>query len=122
MEVQKGSLVSHAANALFQNPVATYTLQVASDGSVIYGGIDYDDDIIFKADTEYRNFNDICDTFDNSINAVVFLDRLADGQPIIIGEEYIGTTPTTLYGIATNSTYDFFVMVTIDVAAWHVCI
>jgi len=105
-----------AANVLFQNPVATYTLQVASDGSVIYGGVDYDDDIIFKADTEYRNFNDICDTFDNSINAVIFLDRLADGQPIIIGEEYIGTTPTTLYGIATNSTYDFFVMVTIDVA------
>ena len=105
-----------AANVLFQNPVATYTLQVASDGSVIYGGVDYDDDIIFKADTEYRSFNDICDTFDNSINAVIFLDRLADGQPIIIGEEYIGTTPTTLYGIATNSTYDFFVMVTIDVA------
>jgi hypothetical protein len=105
-----------AANVLFQNPVATYTLQVASDGSVIYGGVDYDDDIIFKADTEYRNFNDICDTFDNSINAVIFLDRLADGQPIIIGEEYIGTTPTTLYGVATNSTYDFFVMVTIDVA------
>jgi hypothetical protein len=105
-----------AANVLFQNPVATYTLQVASDGSVIYGGVDYDDDIIFKADTEYRNFNDICDTFDDSINAVIFLDRLADGQPIIIGEEYIGTTPTTLYGVATNSTYDFFVMVTIDVA------
>ena len=105
-----------AIEVLLGGVYKTYTLQTASDGSVIYGGIDYDDDIIFKADTEYRDFDNICDTFDESINAVIYLDRLADGQPIVLGEEYIGTTPTSLYGIATNSSYDFFVMVTIDVS------
>ena len=105
-----------AIELLLGGTYATYTLQTSPEGSVIYGSIQYDNDIIFKADTEYRNFNKICDTFDNSINAVVFLDRLADGQPIVLGEEYIGAAPTSLYGIATNSTYDFFVMVTIDVA------
>jgi hypothetical protein len=113
---EAGACFDAAIEELLGDAYATYTLQVAPDGSVIYGGIEYNDEVVFKVDTEYRNFNKICDTFDNSLNAVIFLDRLADGQPIYIGEEYIGTTPTTLYGIATNSTYDFFVMVTIDVA------
>jgi len=113
---EAGACFDAAIEELLGDAYATYTLQVAPDGSVIYGGVEYNDEVVFKVDTEYRNFNKICDTFDNSLNAVIFLDRLADGQPIYIGEEYIGTTPTTLYGIATNSTYDFFVMVTIDVA------
>ena len=94
-----------------------FGLQTNAGSSVVFGSIDYDDNIIFKADTEYRNFDNVCDDFEDSINAVVFLDRLADGQPIVIGEEYIGTTPTTLYGIATDTSYNFFLPVTINVSA-----
>jgi hypothetical protein len=84
---------------------------------VVFGSIDYDDNIIFKADTEFRTFDNVCDNFEDSINAVVFLNRLADGHPIVLGEEYIGTAPTTLYGIATDTSYNFFLPVTIDVSA-----
>jgi hypothetical protein len=95
----------------------TFNLQTNSGSTVVFGSIDYDDNIIFKADTEFRTFDNVCDNFEDSINAVVFLDRLADGHPIVLGEEYIGTAPTTLYGIATDTSYNFFLPVTIDVSA-----
>jgi len=95
----------------------TFNLQTNSGSTVVFGSIDYDDNIIFKADTEFRTFDNVCDDFEDSINAVVFLDRLADGHPIVLGEEYIGTAPTTLYGIATDTSYNFFLPVTIDVSA-----
>jgi hypothetical protein len=95
----------------------TFNLQTNSGSTVVFGSIDYDDNIIFKADTEFRTFDNVCDNFEDSINAVVFLNRLADGHPIVLGEEYIGTAPTTLYGIATDTSYNFFLPVTIDVSA-----
>jgi hypothetical protein len=95
----------------------TFNLQTNSGSTVVFGSIDYNDNIIFKADTEFRTFDNVCDNFEDSINAVVFLDRLADGHPIVLGEEYIGTAPTTLYGIATDTSYNFFLPVTIDVSA-----
>jgi hypothetical protein len=95
----------------------TFNLQTNSGSTVVFGSIGYDDNIIFKADTEFRTFDNVCDNFEDSINAVVFLDRLADGHPIVLGEEYIGTAPTTLYGIATDTSYNFFLPVTIDVSA-----
>jgi len=94
-----------------------FTLQTNSTNSVVYGSIDYDDNVIFKFNTEYRDFDGTCDTFGESIDAVVYLDRLADGQPIVVGEEYIGSTPTTLYGVATDTSYNFFIPATIDTAA-----
>ena len=94
-----------------------FTLQTNSTNSVVYGSIDYDDNVIFKFNTEYRDFDGTCDTFGESIDAVVYLDRLADGQPIVVGEEYIGSTPTTLYGVATDTSYNFFIPVTINTAA-----
>ena len=94
-----------------------FGLQTNAGSSVVFGSIDYDDNIIFKADTEYRNFDNVCDNFEDSINAVIYLDQLADGQPIVLGEEYIGTAPTTLYGIATDTSYNFFLPVTINVSA-----
>lgn len=94
----------------------SYNLQTDCNGSVLFADIEYNDDKLFHFDTETREFQDICDTFNNSINAIVYLDRLTAGQPIVVGEEFKGTN-STIYGIATNSTYDFFVGVTINLAA-----
>jgi hypothetical protein len=43
------------------------------------------------------------------------LDKLVDGQPAYVGEEFIGQTGL-IYGVATNSTYDFFVTILFDLA------
>lgn len=93
-----------------------FDLQTNGAGNTVFGSIVYDNNQIFKADTEFRNFDNVCDNFDDSINAVIYLDRLVDGQPIVLGEEYIGTTPTALYGIATDISYNFFIPVLINVS------
>ena len=94
----------------------SFTLQTNCAGSVVFAEIEYNDDKLPQFNTEVREFQDICDTFDNSVNAVVYLDRLTAGQAIIVGEEFQGTN-STIYGIATNSTYDFFVGISIDLSA-----
>jgi hypothetical protein len=94
----------------------SFQLQTDANGSVLFADIEYNDDKLFKFSTEVRDFNDICDTFDNSINAVAYLDRLSAGQAIIVGEEFQGTNDT-IYGVSTNSTYDFFVSISINLAA-----
>ena len=94
----------------------SFDLQTNGAGNTVFGSIIYDDNQIFKADTEFRAFDNVCDNFDDSINAVIYLDRLVDGQPIVLGEEYIGTTPTALYGIATDISYNFFIPVLINVS------
>jgi len=107
----------YTANVTASNGLTTYTfgLQVNRAGSVVFADIEYNDDKLFQFNTEVRTFNNLCDTFNNSINAVVFLDRLSAGQPIIVGEEYQGTN-STIYGVATNSTYDFFIPITINLS------
>ena len=107
----------YTANVTASDGVTTYTfgLQVNQAGSVVFADIEYNDDKLFQFNTEVRTFNNLCDTFNNSINAVVFLDRLSAGQPIIVGEEYQGTN-STIYGVATNSTYDFFIPITINLS------
>lgn len=93
-----------------------FTLQTNCAGSVVFAEIEYNDDKLPQFNTEVREFQDICDTFDNSVNAVVYLDRLTSGQAIIVGEEFQGTN-STIYGLATNSTYDFFVGISINLSA-----
>ena len=94
----------------------TYDIQVNQAGSAIFGSIEYNDEKLTEFNTENRTFNTLCDTFNNSLNAIIYLDRLSAGQPIIVGEEFQGTN-STIYGVATNSTYDFFVTVTINLAS-----
>ena len=94
----------------------SFILQTNCAGSVVFAEIEYNDDKLPQFNTEVREFQDICDTFDNSVNAIVYLDRLTAGQAIIVGEEFQGTN-STIYGIATNSTYDFFVGISINLSA-----
>ena len=93
----------------------TYDVQTNPSGNRVVSDIEFDDDDIFTFSTEIREFETICDEFQYSLNAVVFLDKLIDGQPAYVGEEFIGQSGV-IYGVATNSTYDFFVTIAIDLA------
>lgn len=93
-----------------------YRLETGPNATVVFADIEYNDDKLTEFNTENRTFNTICDTFNNSLNAIIYLDRLSSGQPIIVGEEFQGSN-STIYGVATNSTFDFFVPVSINLAA-----
>jgi hypothetical protein len=93
----------------------SYAAQTNAAGNRVIADVEFDDDDLFTFSTEIRNFEDICDEFEDSLNCVVFLDKLVDGQPAYVGEEFIGQTGL-IYGVATNSTYDFFVTILFDLA------
>lgn len=88
-----------------------YTAQLDSSGTQVLAPQTINDLAVFSFDTEVRTFNDICDEFQDSLEAIVFLDTLADGGAIFTISGYEGRY---LYGVATNSTYDFFVSITVD--------
>lgn len=113
--VSSPSIFTSTVTATDGTSTYTFGLQVNEAGSVVFADIEYNDDKLFQFNTEVRTFNTLCDTFNNSINAVVFLDRLSAGQPIVVGEEFQGTN-STIYGVATNSTYDFFIPITINLS------
>jgi hypothetical protein len=92
-----------------------YGVQTNSAGNRVLADVEFDDDDLFTFSTEIREFDDLCDEFDDSLNCIVFLDKLIDGQPAYVGEEFIGQTGI-IYGVATNSTYDFFVTIAFDLA------
>jgi hypothetical protein len=45
----------------------------------------------------------------------VFLDKLVDGQPAYVGEEFIGQSGV-IYGVATDTSYNFFVTIAFDLS------
>jgi hypothetical protein len=96
-------------------PYNTYNVQTNSAGDRVIAEVEFDDDELFTFSTEIREFGDLCDEFDDSLNCIVFLDKLIDGQPAYVGEEFIGLSGT-IYGVATNTSYDFFVTIALDLA------
>lgn len=106
-----------SADVSITNGVLTYSygVQTNAAGNRVIADVEFDDDDLFTFSTEIRNFEDICDEFEDSLNCIVFLDKLIDGQPAYVGEEFIGQTGL-IYGVATNSTYDFFVTILFDLA------
>ena len=96
--------------------IATYNIQTDQNRTKVLCSFTYNDDLLFHFNTEERVFNQICDTFDNSINAIAFLDRMSDGYPVVLGEEFIGNSSNAVYGIATNTSYSFFVPIIINIA------
>jgi len=94
----------------------SYNVQTNAAGDRVVAEVDFDDDELFKFDTEIREFQDLCDEFDDSLNCIVFLDKLTDGQPAYVGEEFIGQSGV-IYGVATNTSYDFFITIAFDLAS-----
>ena len=88
-----------------------YTAQIDSSGTQVLAPITINDLAVFSFNTDVRNFNESCDEFQDSLEAIVFLDTLSDGGSIFTVSN---AEALLLYGIATNSTYDFFVSITVD--------
>jgi hypothetical protein len=105
------------AELTVSNGVSTfvYTAQTNADGDAVVIDLEFDDDDLFTFSTEIREFQVLCDEFDDSLNAIVYLDKIIDGQPAYVGEEFIGQSGV-IYGVATNSSYDFFVTIALDLA------
>lgn len=93
----------------------TYNAQTNVAGDKVVIGIEFDDDDLFTFSTEIREFEDLCDEFDNSLDSIVYLDKIIDGQPAYVGEEFIGQN-ITIYGVATNTSYNFFVTIALNLA------
>ena len=104
-----------AIEELLELTNSTFPVQTNAAGDRVIADVEFDDDDLFTFSTEIRNFEDICDEFDDSLNCIVFLDKLVDGQPAYVGEEFIGQSGE-IYGVATNTTYDFFVTIAFDLA------
>lgn len=96
-------------------PSYFYTAQTNDDGDAIVVELEFDDDDLFTFSTEIREFQVLCDEFDDSLNAIVFLDKIIDGQPAYVGEEFLGLGGV-IYGVATNTSYDFFVTIALDLS------
>jgi hypothetical protein len=96
-------------------PSYFYTTQTNADGDAIVVELEFDDDDLFTFSTEIREFQVLCDEFDDSLNAIVFLDKIIDGQPAYVGEEFLGLGGI-IYGVATNTSYDFFVTIALDLS------
>lgn len=97
------------------SPYSTYNVQTNAAGTRVIAEVDFDDDELFTFSTEIREFDDLCDEFDDSLNCIVFLDKLVDGQPAYVGEEFIGQSGT-IYGVATDTSYNFFVTIAFDLS------
>jgi hypothetical protein len=94
-----------------------YEAQTDSSNTKVICPYVIDNAPIFKFGSDPRNFEDACDEWENSLDSIVFLDKLIDGDPVYVASSLaVGPTPisSNLYGVATNSNYDFFATITYD--------
>jgi hypothetical protein len=88
-----------------------YKATLDSTGTQVLAQTSYNPSAVFSFSTDVRDFDDMCDNFDDSLGAVVYLDELANGAPIYVSQPY---QTSNLYGIATNKTYDFFIAINVN--------
>lgn len=103
------SIIWNTTTAIWNTTSQTWT-------GIAVSGITYDSDLLSKFSTEVRTFDDVCDQFQDSINAMIFLDLLTGGHPAIVGSEFQGTGQT-IYGVATNSSFDFFLPIILNLSS-----
>jgi hypothetical protein len=102
------------ADGTHTTPQYQYLIQTNTNGTKAFTSIAYNDAIVYKFSTENRTFSSICDTFSESLNGILFLDRLAEGFPLYLGNEFADSIPGILTCIATNSNSDFYVQITVN--------
>ena len=86
-----------------------YNAQVSA-GQVI-ADYEYNPSAVFSFDTEDRTFSTICDEFQDSVGAVVYLEELDEGGVIYVDSPY---EVSNLYGVATNRNRDFYVSINVN--------
>ena len=104
------------ADGTITPPLYSYIAQTDAAGTKVYVTFEYNDSVLSTFDTENRFFNAICDPFSESLNGLVFLDRLAEGFPLYLGTDLVGTDSNTVYAIATNSNFDFYVEILVNLS------
>jgi hypothetical protein len=104
------------ADGTITPPLYSYVAQTDTAGTKVYVNFEYNDSVLSTFDTENRFFNAICDPFSESLNGLVFLDRLAEGFPLYLGTDLVGTDSNTVYAIATNSNFDFYVQILVNLS------
>ena len=104
------------ADGTITPPLYSYIAQTDAAGTKVYVTFEYNDSVLSTFDTENRFFNAICDPFSESLNGLVFLDRLAEGFPLYLGTDLVGTDSNTVYAIATNSNFDFYVQILVNLS------
>jgi hypothetical protein len=103
------SVIWSTSTAIWNTTPQTWT-------GIVLSGITYDSDLLSTFNTEVRTFNDVCDQFQDSVNAMIFLDLLSGGHPAIVGSEFQGTGQT-IYGVATNTSFDFFLPIILNLSS-----
>ena len=88
-----------------------YTAQIDYSGTQVLADYQYNPSAVFSFNTEPRTFNDMCDEFQDSVSAVVYLEELEDGGVVYVDQPY---QTSTLYGVATNKDFDFFVSINVN--------
>ena len=88
-----------------------YTYPAQISGGQVIADYEYSPSAVFSFDTEDRTFSDICDQFQDSVGAVVYLEELADGGVIYVDSPY---EVSNLYGVATNRDRDFYVSINVN--------
>jgi len=92
-----------------------YTAQIDESQTKVLAPVSVNNSAVFGFNTDPRNFNEVCDEFQDSLKSIAYLDDIEDGGSIFIDSsvlEPIQIVP--VYGVATNSNFDFFVAITVD--------
>lgn len=89
----------------------SYDVSLDSTGTQVSAPVQYNPSAVFNISTEPRTFNEICDEFDGGISAVVYLDQLSSGGSVYTNLPY---QASNVLGVATNSSFDFFVMIRLN--------
>lgn len=89
----------------------SYEVSLDSSGTQVSAPYQYNPSAVFTFSTDPRTFDELCDEFDNSVEAVVYLDQLASGGVVYTSLPY---QSSTVLGVATNSNFDFFVAIRLN--------
>lgn len=106
-----GYLIHSSAFQLGTISVAGNTYEANVSGSTVLLPVVYNPSAIFKFNTEQRTFDTICDMFDQSVEAVVYLDQIGSGGVVYTSLPY---QSSTILGVATDTNYSFFSMILVN--------
>lgn len=89
----------------------SYPVSLDSSGTQVLATTQYNPSAVFGFSNDPRTFDATCDYFDTGVDAVVYLDQLSSGAPIYVNLPY---QASNVLGVATNSTFDFFVAIRVN--------
>jgi hypothetical protein len=99
------------SQVLIDDGAYSYDVSLDATGTQVSAQTQYNPSAVFGFSTDPRAFDLTCDFFDSGAEAVVYLDQLSSGAPIYVNIPY---QASNLLGVATNSNFDFFVAIRVN--------